>query len=120
MSRASWRINEIDNKLLIVSAWLSKKEGALLSVISPDELQAQNRELEACESLVRQLQTQVQLYGLDDQEVNTLAYVAGTANDLRLRLQAVARGTPTSFFEHPLNVASAITSGISSIMNRLS
>src|SRR6266568_4585509 len=117
MSRALWWINEIDSRLLIVSSWVSKKEGFLPFIISPDELRAQNRELGACESLVRQLQTQVQLYGLDEKEIKSLSYVEGTAKDLRVRLQRLEGETIPGFFEPTINIASTIISGISAIVN---
>jgi hypothetical protein len=115
MNRAAQWINDIENKLRIVNSWLVGKEDFFPLTISADELKSQESKLETCEALIRQLLTQAQLYGLEDETAGKLASVEGVAKNLRTHLKQLAEETQPGFFANSIRKASTIINGISII-----
>jgi len=85
--------------------------------VGTDELRSQDRELGICEALIRQLQTQAQLYGLEDEDIRRLSYAEGIARNLRTGLLQLQEKTIAGFFANTIRLASTIIHSISAIVS---
>lgn len=117
MDRAVQWINDVENKLRIMNAWLISKEDFFPLSISIDELKSQEDSLETCEALIRQLLTQAQLYGLGDEAARKLASAERIARNLRTHLKQMEEETQPGFFASSIRKASTIINGIAIIVS---
>jgi hypothetical protein len=117
MDRAEQWINDIENKLRIVNSWLIDKEDFFPLSISADKLKSQEGGLETCEALIRQLLTQAQLYGLEDEAAGKLSFIEGAAKNLRAHLTKLEGEAHSGFFDKSIRQTSTIINGISIIVS---